>query len=224
MTESRPGPTDTAGSTATALLDAAESAFATEGIEGSSLRAIMRAAGANPAAVHYHFGSREALARAVLDRTLGPLNHRRLTLLGIATEEADGEPSLEALLDAIVRPDLEAVRTLHSRGAGNGRLIGLIYSRPSLFVKRLVEEHFQPVAAQFMPPMMRTLAPTPGPEIAWRVRWFVFGVLGALLSDDEATETHLGALDEAVSRLVSVSAAALRAPMANQPTTERTPT
>ena len=61
-------PTDTRES----LLDAAESLFAEHGIQASSLRMITQRAGANLAAVHYHFGSKEGLVRAVFSRRLSP--------------------------------------------------------------------------------------------------------------------------------------------------------
>ena len=88
-----------------ALLDAAEAEFADAGIETGSLRKIMRAASADPGAVHYHFGGRKALAEAVLSRVLVPLNARRLELLDRA--EASGELTLAELVDALVRPDIE---------------------------------------------------------------------------------------------------------------------
>ena len=88
------------------LLDAAEAEFATEGIETGSLRRIMREAGADPGAVHYHFGGREALAAAVLERLLVPLNARRLELL--AEVVAGGQPPPARLVEALVRPDVEA--------------------------------------------------------------------------------------------------------------------
>ena len=59
------------------LLDAAERLFALHGVNGTSLRAVTREAGANVAAVHYHFGSKEELLREVFARRLGPVNRRR---------------------------------------------------------------------------------------------------------------------------------------------------
>ncbi|MEE4022063.1 TetR/AcrR family transcriptional regulator [Gordonia sp. PKS22-38] len=58
--------------TRTALLTAAESLLLTEGYEQVSVRAICAAAGANPAAVHYHFGSKDALVVALLEDRMGP--------------------------------------------------------------------------------------------------------------------------------------------------------
>jgi AcrR family transcriptional regulator len=209
------GQGDRAGATATALLDAAEQAFAAGGVEHASLRAIMREAGANPAAVHYHFGSRDELARAVLDRTLAPLNARRLELLGEAEAATrTGAPiPLFLLLDALVRPDIEAAAELARRGRGRGRLIGLIYSRPERFVTSLVEQHFAPVAASFMPHLAAAVPGVEPSELSWRVRWCVFGVLGALLSaTGPGDDLDPGDIDHTVARIVTVTAAALASP------------
>lgn len=187
-----------------ALVDSAEDRFAAHGIEHASLREIMRLAGTDPGSIHYHFGGRESLARAVLDRILVPLNDRRLSLLA----ELSPEPSVTALMDAIVRPDIESALTLEARGRGRARLIGTIYTQPSLFVKRLVEERFAPVAALFLPRLSEALPEVPGRTIAWRVRWVVFGMIGALLSDDEELDRHEQDLLEMV---VTASAGALQA-------------
>ena len=207
----------TESATATALLDAAETEFANHGIDEASLRAIMRSAGANPAAVHYHFGSREALARAVLDRVLVPINERRLELLAeLQARSGEEPPTLAQLLEGIVRPDLEAARQLAGRGPGNARLIGLIYIQPTLFVKELVEEKFRPVASAYLPDLAIRLAHlTPG-EISWRIRWCLFGLLGAVLSADEPP-IDLDDTDREVRRIVTIAAGALAAPGERDP-------
>jgi AcrR family transcriptional regulator len=179
----------------------------------------MRAAGANPAAVHHRFGSRQALAEAVLERTLRPLNGRRLELLERAEAGSGGGPiALGDLLDALVRPDLEAVAELAHRAPGRGRLIGTIYSQPERFVKALVERHFEPVAARFVPHLVAAVPWVPPAELAWRVRWCVFGLLGALLCDG-GLDLDLGAgeeagvsaegVDRAIARIVAVTAGAV---------------
>jgi TetR/AcrR family transcriptional regulator len=50
------------------LLKAGQSAFARHGFEGASLRGIAAAAGVDPALAAHHFGSKEALWEAVIDR------------------------------------------------------------------------------------------------------------------------------------------------------------
>ncbi|MXP23916.1 TetR family transcriptional regulator [Gordonia sp. HNM0687] len=66
-----PAPTRSS-TTRTALLTAAESLLLTDGYEQVSARAICAAAGANPAAVHYHFGSKDALVVALLEDRMEP--------------------------------------------------------------------------------------------------------------------------------------------------------
>ena len=237
--------TPSRGSTAAALIDAAEGLFAIDGFERASLRAVMRAAGADPGSVHYHFGGRPALAAAVLDRLLAPLNARRLALLDQARaitaittttavgsgarieEAADVEREgraipLPILVDALIRPDLEVAADLRSRGSGRSRLIGAIYLNPAAFVTERVEAHFEPVARRFQPELMAAV-PGADPEVlAWRVRWIVFGTLGALLADPD--EPFRRPIDELADRLAVDLAAALAAPPVNPSPSRRSPT
>ncbi|MGH7461329.1 MAG: TetR/AcrR family transcriptional regulator [Longimicrobiales bacterium] len=71
--------------TATQLLDVAERMLADQGLERVSLRAIVRASGqSNPSAAHYHFGTRDALVKALLSRRIRMINvvrHQRLDAL-----------------------------------------------------------------------------------------------------------------------------------------------
>lgn len=190
-----------------ALLDAAEAEFADAGIERGSLRKIMRAAGTDPGAVHYHFGGREALAEAVLFRILVPLNARRRELLDQA--EASGEPTLAELVEALLRPDIESAHALHARSRGRARLIGAVYLRPADFVEATVAAHFAPVAEAFRPHLEAALPHMPFPVIAWRVRWCVFGILGALLTHESAPFDRDP--DDLVAELVRTLSAALAA-------------
>ena len=52
------------------VIAAALRLFASEGLDAVSIRAVNREAGLGPAAAHYHFGTKEALVDAVLDRHL----------------------------------------------------------------------------------------------------------------------------------------------------------
>lgn len=190
-----------------ALLDAAEAEFAQAGFDAASLRKIMRTAGADPGAVHYHFGGRAPLAKAVLDRVLVPLNARRLELLDDA--RASGETSLAQLVEAIVRPDVEAARRLHARSPGSARLIAAVYLHPSAFVEATVAAHFGPVAEAFRPHLEQALPNVDFRVTAWRVRWCVFGTLGAVLADESAP--FITDADHLIQQLVRALAGALSA-------------
>lgn len=68
----RPGrrPKESATDAREALLLAATRLFAEQGVEATTTREICTAAGLNPGAIHYHFGDKDGLYRAVL---LGPI-------------------------------------------------------------------------------------------------------------------------------------------------------
>ncbi len=87
------------------LLDKAEELFAVRGFENVSLRDLTQAAGANLAAVNYHFGSREALIGCIIERALNPINEERLALLAAAEKDAGARgPAIEIILRAFLTP------------------------------------------------------------------------------------------------------------------------
>lgn len=96
--------------TKTRILDGAEQLFAREGFHNTSLRALTRLAEVNLASVNYHFGSKDALLHAVVERRLLPLNEiRTKEIEAVLTQakELGGKPSPAALLRAFIEPTLE---------------------------------------------------------------------------------------------------------------------
>ena len=71
-TRGRPGAEDSTD-VRSDILNAAEHLFATQGFAPTSIREIAGQVGVNPAMVHYYFGSKKKLLRAVMDRVLEPL-------------------------------------------------------------------------------------------------------------------------------------------------------
>lgn len=197
--------------TASALIDSAESLFAVDGFELASLRAVMRLAGTDSGAVHYHFGNRESLAAAVLDRILAPLNDRRLELLSELELRANGIRTAD-LVEALVRPDVEMAHTLQRRGNGRARIVGSIYLHSASFVTALVEDRFAPVAGRFHPHLVRLIPSVSADTLAWRIRWCLFGTVGAVLADPEEPFRH--SEDDLVAHLVHTLTAAIIAPEA----------
>ena len=92
------------------LIEAGTEAFAEVGAFNASLVEITRRAGQrNRGAVHYHFGSRDGLLAAVLERHSELLSAREQELLDHArTTPAD---DLGSVLEAVVRPSAELAET-----------------------------------------------------------------------------------------------------------------
>jgi AcrR family transcriptional regulator len=98
------------GDTRRALVEAATEAFAEQGVFVASLVEVTRRADQrNRGAVHYHFGSREALLVAVLDQHADFLAAREGELLERARAAPDDD--LGSVLEAIVRPSVELAET-----------------------------------------------------------------------------------------------------------------
>jgi AcrR family transcriptional regulator len=86
------------------LLRTAERVLATNGFETVSLRQIASEAGLrNPAAVQYHFGSREGLFKAIIEYRNPPINRHRLRLLEMLRDEGR-EHEVRGLVEAMARP------------------------------------------------------------------------------------------------------------------------
>jgi AcrR family transcriptional regulator len=84
------------------ILTTAERLIAEQGA-AASLREIAAAAGQkNTSAVHYHFGSRDALIEAIVVLRQESLETERLALL--AEHEAAGRTDLRALVEALITP------------------------------------------------------------------------------------------------------------------------
>jgi hypothetical protein len=108
----------------------------------------------------------------------------------------------------LIRPDIETAHLLHARSPGRPRLIATVYHRPAEFDETAVAAHFAPVADAYKSHLEAALPDVPFPTIAWRVRWCVFGTVGALLAHESELERDP---DELIAELVRVLTAALAA-------------
>jgi len=95
------------------LLAAAEQLLLVSGYERVSIRAICTEAEVNPAAVHYHFGSKDQLVVALLQSRLGPLWESGLDDLG--TRAATVEECVSTVLDPLVALAGDPTGRLHLR-------------------------------------------------------------------------------------------------------------
>ncbi len=91
------------------LLHAGERLFAERGIGPVSMREINKAAGQrNTSAIHYHFGSKDALIQAIFEKRMREYNTRRLQLLDEVESRGEAD-NLHAIVRASLHPIAESL-------------------------------------------------------------------------------------------------------------------
>ena len=116
--------------TRTRILDAAEHLFAERGFRGTSVRAITDHAGANLAAVGYHFGSKAELLAAVIRRVTGPIIAAQDAGLDRLLARTPDPPAAE-LVEAFAGPLFDKMPADAEGGARTSRLIVTIFGDPA---------------------------------------------------------------------------------------------
>ncbi|MEO7050154.1 MAG: TetR/AcrR family transcriptional regulator [Rhodanobacter sp.] len=165
------------------LLEATEWLFIESGYDAMSLRHITARAGANLAAVNYHFGSKEALMHEVLSQRLDRLNGERLQLLSACEQQHAADLNAAAVLAMLFIP---AFRLSHGETSGPAfmRLLGRVYSDPSPFIRSYLEAHYRPISGRFFEAFSRTLPALPRPELGLRLHFALKALSGMLAGED----------------------------------------
>lgn len=160
------------------LIEAAEKLFAEKGFEAVSVRDITKEAGANVAAVNYHFGSRDGLVIAVISRYLMPVNQERLTRL----EKAEKNGSqLREILAAYICPVVEQVAKSELSEKLYCQLLGRIFSEQSVALPGELEYQTRSVVERFTKVLNKVLKDFSVEELVWRLH-FIVGALIHLLT------------------------------------------
>jgi AcrR family transcriptional regulator len=123
---------DRGSETRTQLLEAALDLFGRRGFDGASTREIAKAAGANLAAIVYHFGSKEALHIAVAEHVVRKISERIAPLIDEAASIPDDPAKARDMLRRLMENQVEVMLD----GDGSER-----------WSRFLVREHMQPTAA-----------------------------------------------------------------------------
>jgi AcrR family transcriptional regulator len=121
------------------LADAAGEIFAREGYHKATIRKICRKAGTNPAAVHYHFGSKEELYAYVLKHTLSVAIEKYPPDLGV--KQGAGP---EERLYSFVRSFLYRIFD-EGQPAWHGRLMARELNEPTAAFDQMMEEAIRPL-------------------------------------------------------------------------------
>ncbi len=210
------------------ILDAAESLFAERGYDGTSLRAITARAGANLAAVNYHFNSKEALIGALFGRRLGQLNRERLGLLDeLEAKAGDGAVPVAKLVRVLLEPPL---RFAGGPGAtGFGILLGRMYSAPGGFPQKILAEQLRGFSDRFVAAFRRALPGLSDVERFWRLFFSIGAMAHTLAAPDLLRLVSGGACDPldvetAVEMLVAFIEGGMKSPPGRRPAPRRSRT
>ncbi|MGJ8516001.1 TetR/AcrR family transcriptional regulator [Carnimonas bestiolae] len=205
-------------STAEIILDAAEAVFAADGDTHASLRCITSHAGVNIAAVNYHFGSKDGLIKAVLERRMGELNRERLRRLD-ELESGDEPPRPSQLIKAYFGPLITFASQQNSDARAFVALIERSVTNPNSFTQAIVADQFEQVVLRYRNAFHAALPQVPKAEVSWRFQFMLgataYALYGssqlALLFDVE--ESHEESLARLEPRLMSFLLGGLRTPL-----------
>ena len=121
------------------LLEAAQTVFAEHGFRHATVRDICKRAGANVAAIHYHFGDKQALYMELFRELGAQMLERYPPTLGLALNA-----SVEQRLFAFVHSFL--LRILSEDGVScAGRLFAREMAEPTPVLDQMVEEIVRPM-------------------------------------------------------------------------------
>ncbi|MFC3614336.1 TetR/AcrR family transcriptional regulator [Lutimaribacter marinistellae] len=156
-----------------AILDAAEQVFAASGFEGSALREIAERAEVAQGLIHYHFKSKEGLFEAVVARRSDQINGARARRL----KELRGSaaPRLEAIVDALFRPTIEAGLDQARDGGAYARILVSFANSADPRDQALAETYYDPIAREYISALMEAEPGLTRPNAVWAYM-FAIGV------------------------------------------------
>jgi len=170
------------------IVDAAEALFAAHGFHGTSLRDVAEAIGSGIALVTYHFGTKDMLFAAVVRRRAAYMAHERILALDAARSRAQGQPvPVEDLVSGYVWPFVER-SVAGGRGWKNYSLFVARHANSPEFT-RVLSEHYDPVARQYLNEFERTFPHTPQKDIYYAFS-FMVGTMVAIVAEPGRVE-HL---------------------------------
>ena len=153
--------------TKTQILDATERLIAEKAFAGTTLRNIASAAGVNLAAVHYHFGSKEDLFRAAVQRIAKPVVARQLDMLN-QLKQKTVVPSVEDLLAAFLTPPLEFISGGASSRIVRAQFMGRCRTEPEP-IQSIARQEFSSSAESFLDVLQRALPDQSRSQLDWKL-------------------------------------------------------
>lgn len=197
-----------------AILRAAEDVFAHRSFAGASIRLIASAAGVNSALVGYYFGTKAELYETVFAARYVDINRDRTDLLDAVAIVPGDRASLEAILNALLRPFIERLHAEDSRSFV--QLLGKESIDPTNTDRHILETYLNPTARRFMAAIGTALPDLSPADLAWAYQYCVFIMITGATAGERASALSSGAsagesAETQIERMIAFCAAGLMA-------------
>jgi AcrR family transcriptional regulator len=189
------------------ILNAAEELFSLHGFSGTSLRDIHSLSGVPPSLCHYHFGSKEDVLQAVVDRRSDANQQAMLELLdSYKYKFNEGPIPVEALVEAYVRPLLEQHLSRGNGWRNYTRLMAFLHSESSHLQPRVQVHKYGQVVNQFIEELRKSMPHANESTLHWGIYFLRSSVINLLLDtrlvdDQSAGLCDSGDVEEAIQNL-----------------------
>ena len=184
------------------ILDVAERHFAIYGFAGTSLRGIIKDAKVNIAAVAYHFGNKEDLFSAVIERFAAPVVSEQLRLL----KEIKGKGELSSILTAFYEPPLRLIKARGKSGKTLALFLGRMQTEPDPIFS-LIDNHFADCRNQFIEAFRRCMPTATEADLQWHFEFMLSLIVCFLTREFQIQKRYASPQDwtpeEAIRRMIS---------------------
>ena len=158
------------------ILDVAERHFAVYGYAGSSVRGIIKDANVNIAAVAYHFGTKEDLFNAVVERFAAPVVAAQLRQLERVKEDRE----LATILDAFYGPPLKLIKARGKSGEILALFLGRMQNEPDPIFS-IVDNHFSVCRNNFIDAFRKCLPEAAEADLQWSFEFMLSLIVSFLV-------------------------------------------
>ena len=200
-----------------AIIATAEKMFSDQGIAGVSLRSILVRAGANTAAAHYHFGSKENLIAQVFSHRANRVAEERMQRLDDVLKKPTDKRRLESIIKAFIEPGFFGGADTAEAGEQFARLRARLMNDDSALARRLLSDCFNQSSQRYIDTLSDTLPHLSKLDVQWRFHGMLGVMVYTIAGPDRIQSLTDKACDpsnlhQALEHLVPILAGMFRAP------------
>jgi len=181
-----------ASNTPEAILDAAESLFARNGLHGVTMRQVASAASVDPALLHYYFNTKRGLFDAAFLRRAQVLNEERIASLEAYERASGGQMTVEGCVVAFFAPMMQLWANGGEGWKNYFRLVAVVNNTPD-WGGETMNRYFNPAIQRLIATLGKVL-PDARPEDLYWAWSFMSGALTLAFADTGRVDRLSGGL------------------------------